>query len=139
MWPQGVAGGSLAIPRHVLAAQVLHCLPLDMGGLVLKMEQKPQLKARIGNREMNCVRLGLLFGLWHEWVFIDVEHAPDAVIAQVVTLTASGFALGLFLPLHRSPDNGSGNAADHRAHRRSGIVLALPEKTGSLRTQNATA
>jgi hypothetical protein len=68
----------------MLPAQALHSGPLDVCGLVLEVEQKPELETWIRNRDVYAIRLRLLLGLRDKRLLIDVEHRPNVLIPFVL-------------------------------------------------------
>lgn len=60
-------------------------------GLILEMQNEPQLNAGIRNGESDSVCVGFLDRLSHLHVSVDVEYAPDLVVcaAAAAPLVAS--------------------------------------------------
>lgn len=62
-------------------------------GAVDKVKKQPQLKARIGHREMKAGGKGIGARFSDPRMIVDVEHAPNLVVAQEVIASAFRFAL----------------------------------------------
>jgi hypothetical protein len=56
-------GHLLDVPGHVASAIGLNLTALDVGSLILKVQQQPKLETGIRNGHFDAVRLGLLFGI----------------------------------------------------------------------------
>jgi len=85
---------------------MLDCLSIDVCRLGLEVEQKPQLKARIRNRNIDCVRLRLLFGLGYIRVIVNIEDAPNTVITEIIVPVTSSVLLGLSHQLDSARNHG---------------------------------
>jgi len=78
----------------------------DMCRVILEVEKSPELKAGIGDRELDPVVARLLAGVRKVRMLIHVEHAPDFVIRQELVPPALRVALGLPFPRRRSLHEG---------------------------------
>ena len=52
---------------------------IDVRGLIFDVQHKPELDARIGNRDFDTTLACVVYGSRHVRVLIDVKHAPDLV------------------------------------------------------------
>jgi hypothetical protein len=95
----------------VLTAQVLNSFPVYVRCLILKVEQQPQLKARIRDCDLDSVIARQLPGLLHIRVFVNVKYAPDTVESEILIPAPLSFTLGLFLHLDSLFDHAFGHAA----------------------------
>jgi len=79
--------------------------------VILEVEEGPELKTGIGDRQANPMVARLLTGVRKVRMLVDVEHAPDLIIGQELVPLALRVALGVPFPGCRSLDQGLGNAA----------------------------
>jgi hypothetical protein len=77
-----------------------------VGALIMKVEQRPQFKAGIGNRKFNPIGSGLLLCFRYEAMLVYVKDTPDLIVSEVRVLPALCLSIsGLFLlngPLYQS-------------------------------------
>lgn len=65
----------------------LRRVTIDVSGLILEMEQEPQLDARIRHRKLDAMRPGECCGAGQVVVRVDVVEAPDLVVRSVSAAT----------------------------------------------------
>src|SRR4051812_38597573 len=89
------------------------------------MEKEPELEARMGDGETDAARVRRAARFVQTRVLVDVEHAPDLIVAEVVIALAARPFRGLVRQLHRG------------FHRRPGIAAGAPDvytnRVGALR------
>jgi hypothetical protein len=107
---QGLKVYVLVVLGPVLLKELGERLPPYVPVLLGEVEQQPQLEAGVGNRELNSVFAGDYACLIQTLVLIDVEHAPDLVVAQVVVTFAVRLLTGLIRQLGRVLHEGTGIA-----------------------------
>ena len=64
----------------------LHVVPTDVRGLIFDVQHKPELDARIGNRDFDATLACVVYGSLEVRGLVDVKHAPDFVEVLVATL-----------------------------------------------------
>ena len=75
-----------------LLGECLGGVPLNMGGVVLEVEDEPEFDARVGHGHADTVGEGLLHGGAHIRMLVDVEHAPVLIAgAPTSALCLPGF------------------------------------------------
>ena len=52
----------------------------DMTTLILKVQERPKLEARIRDRNHYVVVPSLLLGFWQKRMFVNVEDAPSEIV-----------------------------------------------------------
>src|ERR1035441_8272729 len=96
----------LLVVRHVLFAIVVERSPLNVGALIAKVQQCPQFKTRIGNRQLDPVGSGLLLCFRDQSMLVDIKNTPDLIVSEVRVPLAPCKPLGVFLllnsPLYQS-------------------------------------
>jgi len=85
--------------------------PLQVGSLILEMQQRPQLEARIRDREFYAVGSGLLTGIGEVGMNVNVEDTPNLIIAKEIVSSSAGLTVGLLLPCRGALHKGLGNGA----------------------------
>jgi hypothetical protein len=100
----------------VLTAQASDAIAFDVRRLVLEVEKKPQFEAWVRHRYIDGVVPCLLPGFGDKGVLVNVEYAPDVVVAQVVVFSALGFALGFLLESYRQLHHRFWHAAGYNLH-----------------------
>lgn len=102
--------GSCGVGRAVPCKKVLALPPTHMGIAITVVENTPQLKARIGHRQLHIMRQGEVLSLRKALMLVSVEHGPYGVIA-------TEWILAQFTPLGNGLLNDrSGVSADADDH-----------------------
>lgn len=103
---QQVEGKSFPVLREVLLEKAPESFPIEPGCLIPEMQERPKLKAGIGDGQFDSMIPSLLPGIVKAGVVVHIEHAPDFVIAQELIPSAARLPLGVLLhregPLHQS-------------------------------------
>jgi len=99
---------------------------LDVGSLILKVQQEPKLETRIRNGHTDAVRLGLLFGIGYALMRVHVEHAPNFVVLQVVISLSASILFGSALQIDSVVDESLGGQAARLHLDVQQIVVAFP-------------
>jgi len=89
-----------------LGRPILSGVTVDVGRLILEVDDEPQLDARIRHHDLDSVRTGELDGVCNVGMLINIEHAPNGGIAPAPAPV--GLALGLALRCHCTLDESEG-------------------------------
>jgi hypothetical protein len=73
-----------------------------VGALIAKVQQCPQFKTRIGNRQLNPIGAGLLLCFRYQSMLVYVKDTPDLIVSEVRVFLAPCLPLGGLL-LFNSP------------------------------------
>lgn len=79
VWRQNLVTAE-KIPRSPLSLP-----PLEVRGLIRKVQNEPQLDARIGDRDRDAVGCRLLESALEVWMFITIKDAPNLVVCLAFT------------------------------------------------------
>jgi hypothetical protein len=91
------AGHIFFVPWHMASAGRLYGVALDVGSLILKVQQQPKLETRIRNGQFYVVRSRFLLGVRDVLMCVHVKYAPDLVILEVIVLFPASLTLSPFL------------------------------------------
>lgn len=92
-------GERLVIVRQVPLQQAPGFPALQVRRMLLKVQERPELEARIRDRQLDTVVAGLLKGVVKVGMLINVEDAPDLIEPEEVVTPAACFPLRLPLSL----------------------------------------
>jgi len=102
-------GDCFSVPRHMPLTHFSQFVALNMRLMILKMQQRPQLKTGIGNSRFDFVVPGLLYGVGNKRMVVDIKYAPYLIVAEKRILPRLPSRLLLHL-----------NSSFHHGLRRSG-------------------
>jgi hypothetical protein len=74
--------------------------PLDVGALIAKVQQRPQFKTWIGNRQLYPIGSGLLLCFRNQSMLVYVKNTPDLIVSEVRILLAPRKLLGVIFLLN---------------------------------------
>lgn len=100
-WSEFSEPDVLLVGFQVLLKKCSSALRIYMAGLLDEMKQQPQFEAWVGHRETNILSSRQPLSGNQTGVLIDIEHAPDFVVLQVVISLTPG-TLGGIIPECRS-------------------------------------
>ncbi len=81
-------------------------MPFKIAGLVLEVQQCPELKAGIGDRQLDTVIARLLASVRQVRMLVDIEDTPDFVVGQEGISLAPRLPRRLFFALGGALDQG---------------------------------
>ncbi len=75
---------ALGLDDTEILCAALGVMTINVGGLVFEMEEEPQLKARVGEGDIDVALTRFVQCLGEVRVLIDVKYTPDLVVVGVV-------------------------------------------------------
>lgn len=100
-WSEFSEPDVLLVGFQVLLKKCSSALRIYVAGLLDEMKQQPQFEAWVGHRDTNILSSRQPLSRNQTDVLIDIEHAPDFVVLQVVITLTPG-TLGGIIPECRS-------------------------------------
>ncbi len=72
-------------------------MSLDMSTLILKVQQRPELKTWIRNSDVYLIVVRLLLSFRQERVLVNIEHTPRDIVLQILIFASLGDPVRGFL------------------------------------------
>ena len=100
-----------------------NCAPVH-SGLIPEVEQEPQFKCGIGNRQLDRIVSRHLDRVRNSWMVIDIENHPYRIVLEIVVFLLCCFRFSRFLAVTRNRNHSQRNAGVRGYFQRDSRILA---------------
>lgn len=80
-------------------------------GLIPKVEQQPQFKCRVGDRQLDRIVARHLDRVRNSWMVIDIENRPNGIVLEIIIFLFYCFRFGCFLTITRNCNDSQRDAS----------------------------